>query len=180
MNVFYLHKDPATCAQMHCDKHVVKMIIEYAQLLSTAHRVLDGEEYVDKTANNRRIKRWRLPDEREQLLYKASHINHPDNIWLRQSHCNYQWVNQLFLRLCEEYEHRYGRVHETARKLYGKLTTPPKNIPTGFMTEPPQAMPYTCKMLDPIDAYRRYYIREKAPFCKWTKRDIPEWFNANI
>ena len=61
MNIFYLHPNTKTCAQHHCDKHVVKMIIEYAQLMSTAHRVLDGELYVDKTANNRRIKRWRLP-----------------------------------------------------------------------------------------------------------------------
>ena len=180
MNVFYLDKDPKVCAEMHCDKHVVKMIIEYAQLLSTAHRVLDGTEYIDDSSG-RRIKRWKLPDDREQLLYKASHINHPDNIWLRQNHGNYLWLNQLFLRLCEEYEHRYGRVHETARKLYGKLTTAPNNIPVGIMTEPPQAMPFTCKMLDSVDAYRRYYIREKASFCKWTNRNIPEWFSyANV
>jgi len=42
MNVFYLDRNPITAAQMHCDKHVVKMILEYAQLLSTAHRLLDG------------------------------------------------------------------------------------------------------------------------------------------
>jgi len=77
MNIFYLDRDPRKCAEMHLDKHCVKMIIEYAQLMSTAHRVLDGTEYYDKTANGRKIKRWRLPDEREARLMKASHMNHP-------------------------------------------------------------------------------------------------------
>ena len=68
---------------MHCDKHVVKMIIEYAQLMSTAHRILDGKEYIDKTANGRNIKRWRMENERlNSGLMKASHINHPSNVWL--------------------------------------------------------------------------------------------------
>ena len=175
MNVFYLSNDPIECAKQHCDKHVVKMIIEYAQLLSTAHRVLDGEQYIDDSSG-RRIKRWRLDDDREQLLYKASHINHPDNIWVRQNNGNYTWLNQLFCALCDEYTHRYGKEHETARKLRGKLTRLPTNIKPGFFTEPPQCMPFTCKMLDTIEAYKRYYIREKAEFAKWTKRQIPEWF----
>lgn len=179
MNVFYLNKNPIECAKQHCDKHVVKMIIEYAQLLSTANRVLDGTEYIDDSSG-RKIKRWRLDDDREQLLYKASHVNHPDNIWVRQNHNNYLWLNQLFMALCKEYEYRYGRVHETARKLYGKLTTPPKNIPVGLFFEPPQCMPYTCKMLDTIEGYKRYYIREKADFAKWTNRQIPEWFQNAV
>ena len=77
MNIFYLHEDPIQNAKWHIDKHIVKMPIEYAQLMSTAHRMLDGEMYIDRTANNRRIKRWRLNDERESVLYKASHINQP-------------------------------------------------------------------------------------------------------
>jgi len=71
MNIFYLDHNPKTCAEQHCDKHVVKMIIEYAQLMSTAHRILDGKEYYDLTANNRKIKRWLLPDKREDVLMKA-------------------------------------------------------------------------------------------------------------
>ena len=54
MNIFYLDRHPKICAEYHCDKHTVKMIIEYAQLMSTAHRVLDGEEYYDKTSNGRK------------------------------------------------------------------------------------------------------------------------------
>ena len=84
MNIFYLDTNPIKAAELHCDKHVVKMIIEYAQLMSTAHRVLDGELYEDRTANNRRIKRWRLNNnDMENVVYKASHINHPSAIWTR-------------------------------------------------------------------------------------------------
>ena len=59
MNIFYLHKEPEVSARLHCDKHVVKMIIEYAQMLSTAHRMIDGEQYYDLSKNGRRIARWR-------------------------------------------------------------------------------------------------------------------------
>ena len=75
MNIFYLHKDPEISAKMHCDKHVVKMIIEYAQLMSTAHRILDGDEYEGKTKIGRRIRRWKHPNKNiENTIYKASHI----------------------------------------------------------------------------------------------------------
>ena len=74
MNIFELHENPNVCAEMHCDKHIVKMPIEYAQLLSTAHRVLDGTEYIGETKTGRKAKRWRLDDERENHLYKASHV----------------------------------------------------------------------------------------------------------
>ena len=91
MNIFHLDNDPIKAAQMMCDKHIVKMIVEYAQLMSTAHRVLDGEEYLDKTANNRNIRRWYHP-EYDGFLYKASHVNHPSNIWVRESDENYFWL----------------------------------------------------------------------------------------
>ena len=84
MNIFYLDNDPKICAEMHVDRHVCKMVIEYAQLLSTTHRVLDGEMYIGKTVNNRNIKRWRLHDEREDRLMKPTMMNHPSAIWLLQ------------------------------------------------------------------------------------------------
>ena len=71
MNIFYLHEDPIQNAKMQdVDKHVVKMVTEYAQLLSILHRILDGEMYYGKTQNGRNIKRWRLPDKREDILFK--------------------------------------------------------------------------------------------------------------
>ena len=104
MNIFYLDRKPQPCAEMHLDKHVVKMIIEYAQLMSTAHRVLDGEEYYDKTANGRKIKRWRMDDvDYENGLMKASHVNHPSGVWVRASEENYKWLDQMWLHLLDEY-----------------------------------------------------------------------------
>ena len=76
MNRFVLDLDPKVAAEYHCNKHVVKMIIEYAQLMSTAHRMLDGKEYVDNSSG-RKIKRWRLNDHIDSMIYKASHVNHP-------------------------------------------------------------------------------------------------------
>ena len=81
MNIFYLNHDPKICAQMHNDSHCSKMIIEYAQLMSTAHRYLDGEQYYGKTANGRKIARWKLNSDLEHILYKASHIKHPSGIY---------------------------------------------------------------------------------------------------
>ena len=99
MNIFYLSNDVNDCAKQHVDKHVVKMIIEYAQLMSTAHRVLDGHMYMDKTKNNRNIKRWRLHSNLESIVYKASHINHPSAIWVRESKEHYMWLYDLFVAL---------------------------------------------------------------------------------
>ena len=180
MNIFYLDNDPVKSAELHCDKHVVKMIIEYAQLMSTAHRVLDGEMYVDKTANNRRIKRWCLADKHmEEVVYKASHINHPSNIWIRSSDSHYQFVYYMFVALCNEYTHRYGRVHLTEEKLKDILQQLPNNITSADFVDPPQAMPDDVKTSNTVDAYQNYYRVYKKDFAKWTDRMTPA-FMENI
>ena len=180
MNIFYLDKHYRTCAKQHVDKHVVKMIVEYAQLLSTAHRVLDGDEYEGRTANNRRIRRFKMANSNiENTLYKASHINHPSAIWVRESSQHYWWLYLLFRELCMEYTHRYGKIHSTESKLGEILQIKPKNIKDNGFVEPPQAMPDYCKVPgDSIKAYQMYYVNEKIGFAKWTKRDIPSWFVA--
>ena len=89
MNIFYLHYDTKKCAEMHVDKHCVKMILEYAQLLSTAHRVLDGRESITLSLSGRKKKVWTIDDHRNNVLYSATHINHPSAIWVRQSLENY-------------------------------------------------------------------------------------------
>lgn len=189
MNIFYLDPDPKICAEMHLDKHVVKMIIEYAQLMSTAHRVLDGEEYTDLTANGRRIKRWRLDDEREDQLMKASHINHPSGIWCRDNQKNYIWLYSMWYELLKEYTYRYGKQHACAR-LVETLAEWPMNIARGEFYPPTPAMPPEVKILsanpiagrkyDVLKSYHNYYIQNKAHFAKWTKREIPMWFKQGI
>tara|TARA_B100000085_G_scaffold285021_1_gene319662 strand:+ start:1793 stop:2335 length:543 start_codon:yes stop_codon:yes gene_type:complete len=179
MNLFALDEMPEIAALLHCDKHVCKMIIEYAQLMSTAHRVLDGSLYYDKTKNGSKIKRWRLDDiDMEDVVYKASHINHPSAIWTRENDSNYTWVYTLWVSLCREYTHRYGRTHETYRKLATVLNKLPQNIPAGEKTEIPQCMPEDAKRDNVVEAYQEYYRKYKSDFAKWTDREVPEFMNA--
>lgn len=172
--------DPKICAEMHLDKHVVKMIIEYAQLMSTAHRFLDGEEYTDLTANGRRIKRWRMNDDFENQLMKASHINHPSGIWCRTTDTNYKWLYNMWTHLLDEYTYRYGKIHACAR-LRGTLEALPNNIRQGGFTPPTPAMPDDVKIPnDVLKSYQNYYIQNKAHFAKWSKRPVPFWFEQGI
>ena len=180
MNYFFLSDNPHQCAIEHLDKHVVKMSIEYPQMLSTAHRILDGTMYLGKTANNRNIKRWRHPDtEMESLLYKASHINHPTSKWVRESADNYNNLYDTWIELLREYTYRYGKVHLSGTKLSELLREPPKNIPDVPFTEPPPAMSHYPQCIvedDIVQSYRNYYKEAKAGFAKWTRRPAPKWF----
>jgi hypothetical protein len=156
------------------------MILEYAQLLSTTHRVLDGQQYIDKTANNRSIKRWALQDSREQLLYKATHVNHPSAVWTRGSVSNYLWLTDLLTKLCSEYTYRYGKVHKCqADGLVDFLArNVPSNISTNEFTQPTPAMPDKYKVVgDSITSYRQYYIGDKARMASWKNRTKPQWWN---
>jgi len=180
MNIFYLNHNPELCAQDHVDKHVVKMILEYAQLLSTAHRVLDGNLIDGYSKTGRKQKRYVLSDDRDTLLYASTHINHPSAVWVRQSQLNYFWLYELFGWLCTEYTHRYGKHHATER-LDSELAIPPKNIPLGRFTEPTPAMPDAYKVPgDSISSYRMYYIQDKARFANWKKRSVPQWFSTGV
>ena len=180
MNIFYLDHDVTKCAEMHNDKHVVKMILEYAQLLSTAHRVLDGTLSTGLSKTGRKQTRYVLPDDRESVLYSATHLNHPSAVWCRQSDLNYDWLFNMFQALMTEYTYRYGKVHATSR-LETHLASVPKNIPQKGFTEPTPAMPDEVKIPgDSIKSYRNYYINNKVHLASWKKRQVPEWFNANI
>lgn len=175
MNIFYLDDQPEIAARYHCNKHVVKMILESAQILCTAHRVLDGQEYTDFTKSGRRIKRWRLQDsELDNIFYKGTHVNHPCSKWVRKSHMNYTWLYLLLMGLLEEYTLRYKKEHKTS-KLTPYLSIWPKNIPINLFTTPPQAMPDHCKMDNTIDAYRLYYLTEKIHMLQYTNTKIPYW-----
>lgn len=180
MNIFYLDPDPTNCAEFHMDKHVIKMILEYCQLLSTAHRVLDGEEYFDYSRTGRRAKRFKLPDDKEQIIYSATHINHPSAVWARASRANYNWLHSLLVALCKEYTYRYGRVHKCESSgLVSTLAIPPLNIDDGEFTEPTPAMPKEHIVAnDSIASYRKYYINDKVRFSSWKKRNEPDWFKA--
>lgn len=174
MNIFYLSNDVKECAISHNDKHVVKMIVEYAQMLSTAHRILDGKVSI-KIKNNRKLKKYELDDNRENVLYSVTHAQRQCNVWVRQSLDNYNYLYRLLDELLKEYTFRYGRMHRTA-ELMSTLLTPPKNIEKNGFTEPPQEMPEHCKDTDTITAYRKYYRLEKQSIKKYKLRNIPVWY----
>ena len=161
MNIFYLDKDINKAAEYHNDKHCVKMILEYAQLLCTAHWELD----VSNTVMNNPLG-----------LYKATHKNHPSAIWVRESKANYEYLYKLFNALCNEYTHRYDKIHLTYKKLHNVLATPPQNIPDKEFTQPTPAMPDDVKNSDSLKAYRDYYKKYKNHIAVWTKRDTPSWY----
>lgn len=182
MNIFYLHSDPKICAQMHVDKHCVKMILETCQLLSTAHRMLDGVEVPGKTKTGRNIRRWKLPDERDNVIYTATHINHPSAVWCRKASENYMWLWVLLDELCKEYTHRYGKVHKCeSTGLVEVLKQKPNNIPRDHFTEPTPAMPDQYKVPgNSIQSYHNYYNGEKQRMFSWKKRDVPSFINKSI
>lgn len=153
MNIFYLDSDPKKCAEYHNDKHVVKMILETAQLLCGVHWVNGGE-----------------------APYKLSHKNHPCSIWVRSSLENYLWLCELGLELCEEYSYRYGKKHKSQQIIEWCIVNKPK-IPDVPFQDPPRAMPDTFKVDDVTQSYRNYYIGAKKDFCRWKNRQVPLWFS---
>ena len=188
MNIFYLDHDVRKCAEMHNDKHVVKMILEYAQLLSTAHRILDGTLSFGVSLSGRKKSVYVLADNRDTVLYSATHINHPSAVWVRQSAQNYMWLAELLEECCKEYTHRYDKVHKVERDglMQALKNQFPTNIPDGSFTEPTPAMPEDVKVLkeihtdryelDSLASYRNYYIQNKTHLANWKKRDVPEWY----
>jgi len=190
MNIFVLDNDPVKAAQLQCDKHVVKMIVESAQMLSTTHRMLDGTEMKKPSKSGKTmVKYYELPDEREDILYKSVHFNHPCTVWTRESCCNYSWHYEHFIALCDEYKYRYGKTHSTDSKLRDILSKIPTNINRiGGMTmfklamkASPECVVHGLGGTDAVESYRNFYQTKQARFSMvWTKRKIPEWFNANI
>ena len=183
MNIFYLHNDTTKCAELHNDKHVVKMILEYAQLLSTAHRFIDGVPSIDRgTRTGRQRTSYILSDSRDAVLYRATHINHPSAIWVRQSDTNYKWLQSMLVTLCKEYTYRYDKVHKCERDgLVEQLARLPDTIPSGHFTEPTPAMPDEVKVAgNSIKSYRNYYINNKTHLASWKKRNKPEWYSAIV
>ena len=195
MNIFFLSTDPELAALDHCDKHVVKMVLEITQMMCTAHRLLDGDVAADAMG-----------------LYNTAYANHPMTQWVRENQFNYAWTYRLLKELCSEYTYRYDKVHATQSKgILDALQKVPGNICLGTetgRTVPPMCMPDKYKnrftetkyswtelaedqtvrrkrlnqqsFYDVVDSYRRYYIGEKKDFAVWTRRPQPKWWPVSI
>jgi len=161
MNIFYFDDSPSKSAVAQPDKMLVKMPLESAQMLCTAHRALDGDEYADKTG-----------------MYKIAHLNHPCSKWVREASGNYWWLYEHFIALGTEYKYRYGREHLSITKLARALYQLPTNISRTKRTPVAQAMPEEYKHEDATIAYRNYCINEKH-YAKWERnRNKPDWWTT--
>ena len=146
MNIFYLDKNPIKAAQIQYNKHVVKMILESAQMLCTAHH-----HWADE-----------IGYKSDYIPYKKAHYNHPSTIWVRQNVKQYYWLYNHMLALGNEYTKRYGKTHLTITKCKEPLDLCPFGMPDGDFTEPPQAMPDEYKVeSDSLSAYWNNYEGEK-------------------
>jgi hypothetical protein len=179
MNIFALSNDPETAATYHCEKHVIKQLLEVCQILSTNHRLLDG---IPTTITNDKGKQKvvYVHPTQDSLLYKLTHQNHPSTIWARQSIENYKWTAELLKYLCVEYTRRYGKVHKCERigLVDFLVNNVPKNLTNSGLTPFAMAMPEYIRNMakDPVDAYRLYYVLEKQRMIEWKSPAIkPHW-----
>ena len=151
MNIFILDWNHTTCAQWHCDKHVVKMPLETCQMLSTTwHRYENDGPY--------------LP----------VHQKHPCTLWAGASVENYVWLWRLGKALCIEYSYRYGKTH-ACEAVLAMIRTPPPSLTSRGFTKPAQAMPDEYKHYDTITAYHNYYRGAKARLATWKTRPTPNF-----
>jgi hypothetical protein len=153
MNIFVLDTNPSKAAKLLCDQHVVKMIVESAQMLCTTHWLTGG-----------------------QAQYKATHRNHPCTIWCKESTQNYKWLVKHALSLCKEYTLRYGKTHKTQEVIKWCADNIPA-LPKTKLTDFAQAMPDEYKVsCDAVQAYKNYYIGEKIKFGRWLHSTRPTMF----
>jgi len=152
MNIFVLSEDPITAARMHCNKHIVKMPLEVAQMLCSAF-------------------------EQGEAPYRRTHYNHPCSKWARASRQNYEWLITHGIALCLEYSARYGKIHKSMEIInWCRNNIDKLNLPSDGLTQFAQAMPEECKTSDPVQAYRNYYIMHKKDFAKWPDGLTPSWW----
>lgn len=158
MNIFVLDYNPRKCAEYHSNSHVVKMVLETAQLLCGVHH---------------------MTNQITEAPYKLSHRNHPCSIWARESLSNYLYLCELGLELCKEYTYRYGKRHKSQDVIEWCLINKP-NIADKEFTEPVRAMPDEYKSNCVVESYRSYYMGEKSKIAVWKNRETPEWFKMEM
>jgi hypothetical protein len=174
VNIFVLDRDPRRAARYHCDRHVVKMVLESAQLLSTGLWIVDAARA--------------LSLQQRGQLYRPTHRRHPCTLWAAESLANYRWLTRLAGALVEEYHYRYGeRTHASElvidccrRFAFSRAAGRLQHWASRQRTPFPLAMPDKYRCADPVEAYRRYYLGDKALICTWTRRRIPAWFTAGL
>ena len=163
MNIFFLDETPKFSAQYLCDKHIPKMLLESAQMLSTAVRKYEEDTETTPLA---------------EPIYKSAYPNHPMTIWVSETLGNFTWALDNAIWINNEYKLRFNKIHKSYKVLKNIIDFELNaHIPEGDFTEPPQCMPDEYRDKDYVTAYRRYYNTDKKYFAKWEKgRQQPEWW----
>jgi len=154
MNIFVLDENPNIAASMACDKHVVKMIVETAQMMCTV-----VSSYCHDTP------------------YRPTHAKHPCTLWAGQSRANWDWLIKYGMSLCKEYTGRYDRTHKS-QDVIEWCAARDISLPLREQTPFAQAMPPQYRDPNPVVAYRSYYHGEKSKFAKW-KHGAPRWWSQD-
>jgi len=197
MNLFYLDTDHDTNAQYHVDKHVVKMILEAAEMLSMAHIVarsvgfypdkLPTDEYREAVLYKSTFKD-KAPEDRDiPYVGRDAHLNHPSTVWVRSSSENYYWTYCYMHSL--EMERRYRNPNGVPEhKAYMLTRTKLDDVPVVLARIPMtpfalamgsmrEAYPEYINDADPIGSYRRFYMADKSTFASWKYREPPPWWD---
>jgi hypothetical protein len=153
VNVFAVDRDPVRAARALCDRHVVKMTLATAQILCTAARALG-----------------------QRAPYRPTHVHHPCIAWAAECRANWRWLVRHGLALADEYTRRYGKVHPSCAVIATMSRRGPR--PSRRRRTPfAQAMPEAYRGPDAVEAYRRFYVGEKAPFATWrAPATPPRWW----
>ena len=153
MNIFFLSRNAQTAARYHCDKHVVKMVLETTQMLSTAARRHNFD-----------------------VGYQTAYPNHPMTKWVGDSWNNFKWAFILAQSLGREYNRRYNKIHACCKVL---KELRPIALDSGGVSfghsPPPLCMPDEFKEKDYVESYRNYY---KDKIYSW--ETTPRWHGIAI
>jgi len=184
MNIFVLDLDPQKCAEYHCDKHLVKMLVEHCQILGsiayTARGITRKKDITPEFVNKHFAGFPRKNEDGGPRPYGIGYKNHPCTTWAAASIQNYLWLCNLTLRMGDEYTKRYGRKHaceDICRWYYSNM---PASLPMLQMTNFAQAMPEDCKNENAVIAYRNYYIKHKSKFARWAHSQTPNWWKPSF
>lgn len=192
MNIFILDHDLDKSAEYHVDKHVVKMPLEAAQLLTTAlyidslfgyiSRALVKEER-DELNEFKKSLAGMSPTDRPFGPYLPTAFNHPCSIWVRTSFDNYAYTFNYAHAVGQEYTYRYGKQHASTVAI--QALPAPNQLKNDGLTSYALALssnfpPELKDVTDPVKTYRYFYMLDKAPFATWKYRNKPYWWDENI
>lgn len=193
MNIFVLHEDPKIAAQMHCERHILKMIIEHTQMMAaTYYHTIGINRKKEILENQEKVSVLfagfpRKDENGNDKPYMISHVNHPCTVWTRASLSNFNWLLECTKALCEEFTYRYKGIHSVEAIVDWMYQNPPQIEDIG-LTPFAQAMPDFYKSFDATEAYRKYYafktsymkvnwkLEERTPSW-WTPEFISESIN---